>query len=55
MGAESRRAALGAGDAVGLTEEQATRAFWMIDSKRAATRYLHLYPLACDGSAEALS
>jgi len=30
---------------LGLTEEQATRALWMIDSKRAATRYLHLHPL----------
>ena len=38
------------GEATGLTPEQVQRAFRMIDSKRAATRYLHMAPILFDGN-----
>ncbi len=44
--------------AAGLTVEQAERAYRLIDSKRSATRYLHLPPLLVEevgeGSPEVL-
>jgi NAD+ synthase len=38
--------------ATGLTVEQAERAYRLIGSKRAATRYLHLPPLLVEGVGE---